>query len=173
MAAGRDLAPGRILPDSAVIAAVKANPESVGALLAVPVFNGPRQRRQAHFWFEAIAAGQAVPDAELPELTAGNRDPDVMPPSARWREREPAAAARLAVCRDAIAEIAERRQVVPQNLLSGETIRRLAWQPVVPLTIEAVREQLAKFGAREWQVDEVAHGLTSALLIAESLLTAD
>jgi len=41
----RDVAPARILPDSAIIAAAQADPKTVPQLRALPVFGGPRQRR--------------------------------------------------------------------------------------------------------------------------------
>ena len=41
----RDIAPGRILPDSAIVAAALADPKTVEELVALPVFGGSRQRR--------------------------------------------------------------------------------------------------------------------------------
>ena len=44
-AAERDVAPGRLLPDSAIIAAARANPSGPAELTQLPTFRGPRQRR--------------------------------------------------------------------------------------------------------------------------------
>ena len=41
----RDIAPGRILPDSAIINAATADPKNVEELTALPIFGGSRQRR--------------------------------------------------------------------------------------------------------------------------------
>ena len=45
MARKRDIAPGRVLPDSAMVSAVQADPVNEGALLELPVFRGRANRR--------------------------------------------------------------------------------------------------------------------------------
>lgn len=159
-AARRDVAPGRLLPDSAIVEAAKVSPKSVAALLAIPNFNGPRQRRQADRWFAAIEGALALPDDQLP-LTTGNSG-DGMPPPARWRDRDPVAAARLAASRAAVGALAEEHQVLSQNLLASDTVRRICWEPP-ELTEDAVRVRLADLGARPWQVSLTAIPLTEAL----------
>ena len=47
----RDVAPRRILPDTAIIDAAVANPKTVDELIALPVFGGRHQRRSAATWF--------------------------------------------------------------------------------------------------------------------------
>jgi ribonuclease D len=163
LAARRDVAPGRTLPDSAIVAAVRANPRSEDELVKLDVFGGSRQRRHAGYWFAALTEGREIPEAELPPLSQVNIDPEVMPAQSRWRERDPAAAARLAACKEVVARIAEANQVVAQNLLAGETTRRLAWRSVTPLTEQGVRQRLAELGARPWQIDLLAAELTTAL----------
>jgi ribonuclease D len=164
-ASERDIAPGRILPDSAIVAAVKASPRTVQELAALPVFNGPRQRRQASFWFRALAAGRALPEDELPLLAQHNDDPDAMPAQSRWRDKDPAAAIRLAACKEVVGAIAEQYQVVGQNLLAGDVVRRLAWRSVSPLDEATVADRLAELGARPWQIDLTASRLAVALAV--------
>ncbi|MCP6519263.1 HRDC domain-containing protein, partial [Klebsiella pneumoniae] len=53
LAARRDIAPGRVLPDSAIVAAAEAAPRTVEELRALPVFGGPRQRRSSRIWLGA------------------------------------------------------------------------------------------------------------------------
>ncbi|MEO9239235.1 MAG: HRDC domain-containing protein [Jatrophihabitantaceae bacterium] len=170
LAAERDVAPGRTLPDSAIIAAVKANPQTEAELIALDVFHGPRQRRLAGYWFGALTEGRRLDENELPPLAQTSADPDAMPAPSRWRDKDPAAAVRLAGCKAVVADCAAEQQVVSQNLLAGEVIRRLAWRSVTPLTEPAVRDRLAELGARPWQIDLLAAGLTVALAgtVAES-----
>ncbi|MFL6162386.1 MAG: HRDC domain-containing protein [Jatrophihabitantaceae bacterium] len=163
LAARRDVAPGRTLPDAAIIAAVRANPRTAEGLVELDVFGGPRQRRQASYWFAALAEGRQIPDAELPLLSTTIADPDAMPAQSRWRERDPAAAARLTACKEVVQQAAERHRVVTQNLLAGDVIRRLAWRSVSPLTEQTVRARLTELGARAWQVDLLAPDLVRAL----------
>jgi ribonuclease D len=162
-AAERDVAPGRVLPDAAIMSAVKANPATVEDLTGLPVFNGPRQRRQAGYWFRAIEEARSLPDSGLPTVAAVSLDPDAMPAPSRWRDRDPAAAVRLAACKAVVAAAAEKWNVVSQNLLAGDVIRRLAWRGVSPADERSVRERLRELGARDWQLDLLAADLAGAL----------
>ena len=168
LAAERDVAPGRTLPDAAILAAVKANPKSQADLGTLAVFNGPRQRRLAGYWYQALVEGRDVPEAQLPPLSQLSADPDAMPSPARWRDRDPAAAARLAAGKQVVTEVAAKHQLLSQNLLAGDALRRLAWRPVTPLTAEAVRARLVELGARPWQIDLLADRLTAALAAARA-----
>jgi ribonuclease D len=160
-AAQRDVAPGRILPDSAIVEAARLDPKRPRDLADLPVFGGPRQRRQLNRWFGALEAARALADADLPPITGGSGDG--MPAASRWRERDPAAAARLVAARAAIAELAEQHQVLAQNLLASDIVRRLCWEPPQPATEDTVRTRLAALGARPWQVELTATALTVAL----------
>lgn len=159
-AAERDVAPGRVLPDSAIIAAARANPRRPTDLVELPVFGGPRQRRQTGRWFAALSEARALPDDELPPLTGGG---DPVPPASRWRDRAPEAADRLAKCRAVVAELAERHHVLAQNLLASDVVRTLAWAPPQPPSEAAIRARLTELGARAWQVDLTSAGLAKAL----------
>jgi ribonuclease D len=160
-AAERDVAPGRVLPDAAIVEAARVEPKRPPDLLALPVFGGPRQRRQLDRWFQAITAARALPEAELPTVTAGGGDG--MPPPSRWRDRDPAAADRLARCREAVTLLATEHDVLAQNLLASDVVRRLAWQPPQPLDEPAVRARLAAAGARPWQIELTGAALAAAL----------
>jgi ribonuclease D len=160
-AAQRDVAPGRLLPDTAVVEAARVLPRRSADLAALPVFSGPRQRRQLGRWFAAVEHALALPEDELPATTGSGGDG--MPPTSRWRDRDPEAAARLAACRAAVTELAEQHSVLAQNLLASDVIRRLCWQPPAPAGETAVREHLAELGARPWQIELTAAALTTAL----------
>ena len=160
LAAARDIAPGRILPDSAIIGAVRADPRQAAELATLPVFSGPRQRRETSRWFGALAAARALPDEQLPPITGGL---DPVPPASRWRDRAPDAADRLAHGREVVAALADEHVVLSQNLLASDVLRRLAWEPPRPLSEETVRAELARLGARPWQIELTASALTEAL----------
>ena len=160
LASRRDVAAGRLLPDAAIAEAAKVMPKTAKDLLAIGIFNGPRQRKQLERWLSAIGEALALDESELPPTTGGGGDG--MPPPARWRDRDPAAADRLAACRAVVAELAQEHTVLAQNLLASDAVRRLAWEAVVP-TEDAVRERLSQVGARPWQVELTTPGLTKAL----------
>ncbi len=159
LARRRDVAPGRVLPDSAMVAAVQADPANEAALLELPVFRGRANRRLVGTWFGAIARGRALPEAELP---LHSRPGDGPPPVNRWADRDPAAATRLQAARAGLAELADKHAVPVENLLSPDVVRRLMWSPPEPVTGEAVAEVLRAGGAREWQVELTLGVLTDA-----------
>jgi ribonuclease D len=163
-AAERDIAPGRVLPDAAMVEAARVNPGSRNDRMALPVFGGPRQRRRVDRWFAALESARALPEDELPLLASGNGDG--MPASARWRDRDPEAAARPTAAREVIAALAEEHQVLAQNLLASDVVRRLCWEPPAPLQPDVVADRLAALGARPWQIDLTAERLAAALTAA-------
>jgi ribonuclease D len=160
MARRRDIAPGRVLPDSAMVSAVQADPANEGALLELPVFRGRANRRLVATWFGAIARGRALPEAELPPQSRPGEGP---PPVNRWADRDPAAATRLQVARAGLGEIAEKHAVPVENVLSPDLVRRIMWSPPEPRDAAAVAAALRAGGAREWQVELTLDVLTAAV----------
>ncbi|SFF41768.1 ribonuclease D [Blastococcus tunisiensis] len=157
LARRRDIAPGRVLPDSAMVSAVQADPANEGALLELPVFRGRANRRLVATWFGAIARGRALPEAELPPHS---RTGDGPPPVNRWADRDPAAATRLQVARAGLAELSEKHAVPVENVLSPDLVRRIMWSPPEARDAAGVGAALRAGGAREWQVE-----LTVAVLV--------
>ena len=155
----RDIAPRRILPDSAIIDAALANPKTVEDLIALPVFGGRNQRRSAATWLAALRTARESQDQ--PEET---EPPNGPPPPARWSRRKPEAAARLEAARAGLSELSERVDVPAENLVSPDLVRRLCWDwadAADPL--EAVEEFLRAGHARAWQRELVDPVLASAL----------
>ncbi len=157
LAAERDIAPGRVLPDAAVVDAASHVPASPEALAAMPVFRGRAQRRLTSYWWAAIDGAVRLSARELP---VGSPPSDGPPPVSRWADRDPEAAARLAAARAAIAAIGEERTVPVENLLLPDLLRRLCWAPPEDSDVAAA---LRRGGAREWQVDLLADVLAEAL----------
>ena len=147
--------------ETAIIEAARANPGSAQALELLPVFGGPRQRRQLPRWFAAIKAAQQLPDSELPPLLGSAQD--AVPPASRWKERDPVAAERLGRCREVITTLAAQHDVLAQNLLAAEVVRRLAWEPPAPASAVTVGDRLHELGARPWQIELTASLLATAL----------
>ncbi|WP_432503349.1 HRDC domain-containing protein [Kineococcus arenarius] len=161
----RDTSPGRLLPDSAIVAAARALPRSAQALAATGGFTGRASRTRLELWAAAVARGLALPDAELPQHAVRGDGP---PPPRTWAAKHPEAAARLAAARAAVMAIADRHAVPVENLLQPDALRRLAWQPPRPLDEAGVARALSDRGARRWQVELVTAAVTSALVEAEA-----
>ncbi|CPZ00550.1 Conserved hypothetical protein (putative exonuclease) [Mycobacteroides abscessus] len=94
LARARDVAPGRTLPDSAIVEAALADPKTRAELIALPVFGGPRQKQQADRWLAALAkarSGTAPPPVNEPTpgphryRGGGGANPR---PTLAWKPRE-------------------------------------------------------------------------------------
>ena len=155
----RDIAPGRILPDSAIIAAALADPKTAEELTKLPIFGGTKQRRSAQVWLAALEAARNNPDP--PDTAEPQNGP---PPAVRWSKRKPEAAARLDAARAALVELSARVTVPTENLVSPDLVRRLCWdwQDTADAT-GAVDAFLRDAGARSWQRQLVVPVLAQAL----------
>jgi ribonuclease D len=160
MARSRDIAPGRILPDSAIVEAALASPATVEALGEMPVFSGRATRRAVGQWFAAIEAARALPDSALPPAHVVSGGP---PPPRSWPDRDPDAAARLSALRAVVAELADKHRMPTENLLSPDAVRRIAWTPPEDASAGTIRTALAELGARPWQIELTAEAITDAL----------
>jgi ribonuclease D len=156
LAEQRDIAPGRVLPDMAIIDAAVTAPTSSNDLVQMPVFRGRAQRRLAGYWWMALSRAYELPVEQLPPATLPSDGP---PPVNRWADRDPDAAARLAAARAATTALSETHTVPVENLLLPDLLRRVCWQiPDVP-----VADALRAGGAREWQVELMSGPLEQAL----------
>ncbi len=159
IARGRDIAPGRILPDSAIINAATADPKTIDELIALPVFGGSKQRRSAKVWLDAL--NRARENTDPPDANETQVGP---PPAARWARRKPEAAARLEAARAGLAELSERVSVPAENLITPEVVRRLCWdwRPVGDVET-AVSDFLVEANVRPWQRELTVPVLITAL----------
>jgi ribonuclease D len=156
----RDVSPGRVLPDRAILAAARALPRTVPQLVALPEFATKGARRRATAWQQAIDRAMALPDAELPSMRGPKTD---APPQPRaWADRDPVAARRLAAAREVVAELVEQTAVPAENLLQPDALRRLCWTPPEPADEASIAAFLRDRQARPWQVDLVSARLAAA-----------
>ncbi|MFD6891043.1 HRDC domain-containing protein [Streptomyces sp. NPDC059957] len=156
----RDVSPGKVLGDAAIVEAALAMPLNVQALSALPGYGQRMGRRQLDQWMAAVDRAKALPEAELPQPGATPAGP---PPPRSWADKDPAAAARLAAARTAVSALAEGLNLPQENLITPDTVRRLCWEPPERLEADAVAEALAGYGARPWQIEQVTDALVTAL----------
>lgn len=161
LAQRRDVAPGRVLPDSAIVTAATANPTTTDELIRLPVFGGPRQKRQAGLWLSALEQARALSDKELPPRKSPGTG---LPPFNRWDQRNPDGAARAARVRPVIRELAETHNVPVENLLAPDVVRQICWDGVdLPATAASVDARMAAEDARAWQRELCAAPVAAAL----------
>jgi ribonuclease D len=155
-----DRAPGKVLPDAAIVEAATADPTDFAELMSLPGFRRRGGRTNARLWLAALADAREVPNDELPSTTPPQDGP---PATHRWADRDPVAAERLASAREVVTETAEKHNLPPENLIAPALVRGLAWEPPKKVTEKHIRTLLAENGAREWQIDLLAEGLAKAL----------
>jgi ribonuclease D len=158
----RDLSPGRVLPDSAIVEAARALPAVPRDLTDLPGFKGRGARRHATEWRRALDRARAQAEPNLPGTASPL--PEGPPPAHRWAERDPVAAERLTAVRTVVATLADEHSLPAENLLQPDVVRRLAWRPPEPPSPEAVGAELVEHGARPWQAELTAEPIGKALL---------
>jgi ribonuclease D len=164
----RDVTPGRILPDAAIVAAATALPTDRDALMATKGFHGRGADRYASRWVAALQRAAELDEEDLPTRSPRGDGP---PLPRAWAEKDPVAARRLVLAREALIALAEERNLPVENVLTPDYLRRTLWTP--PRTREpaaladAVAEQLGGYGARQWQIDLAGPVLVDAILTAD------
>ncbi len=160
----RDISPGRVLPDAAIVEAATTMPRTTAELADIRQFGIKLARRYLTTWIKAINRTRDMPQADLPRPNAPGDGP---PPVNRWSDRAPDAALRLEAAKATVAGIAEDVVMPTENLLLPDAVRRLAWAPPKNVDPDTVGAFLRERGAREWQIRLTAEPLATALHEAE------
>ena len=153
IARAQDIAPGRLIPDRSIMAAVNQLPTSKKDLAGNREFQGRASRSMLTEWWDAIANSTSL------EISEVELDPNHIPNHRSWEKRFPEAHVRLQVVRPLLAEKALELAIAPEILLSPDTMRRVCFEPQ-----SNIRQQLVELGARPWQIqltlDLIEQGLT-------------
>ncbi|ERK72989.1 hypothetical protein N136_00654, partial [Leifsonia aquatica ATCC 14665] len=140
-------------------AAAKALPDNKRALAALREFTGRASRTELDRWWGAIEAGRTTED--LPVLRGNG---DTLPPPRAWADRNPEADGRLKAARAALTALSEERSIPLENLLTPETLRRVAWTPPAEITAASIAEALEAHGARPWQIEATSQMIADAFV---------
>ncbi|MER8219188.1 ribonuclease D [Streptomyces sp. NPDC094143] len=156
----RDVSPGKVLGDAAIVEAALALPANVHALAALNGFGHRMGKRQLEQWQAAVDRAKALTEAQLPQPGQSVAGP---PPPRAWADKDPAAAARLSAARAGVSALAEELDMPQENLITPDTVRRVCWEPPAVVDAESVAAALTGYGARAWQVEQVTPVLVTAL----------
>ncbi|XVX18775.1 HRDC domain-containing protein [Actinomycetota bacterium] len=155
IAADRDTAVGRVLPDAAIVEIASASPRDVSQLPS-----GHRAiARYGRQWVGAVRRGLELPEDQLPAQSLRSDGP---PPPRAWADRDPVAAARLARTRELLGAFAEEHSIPIENVCSPDPLRRVVWTPPADPTLAGFEDALAGHGVRRWQREIVAPFLVQA-----------
>ncbi|MEU3784012.1 ribonuclease D [Streptomyces sp900129855] len=156
----RDVSPGKVLSDAAIVEAALALPANVHALAALNGYGHRMGRRQLEQWQAAVDRAKELSESQLPQPGQPVAGP---PPPRAWADKDPAAAARLSAARAAVSALAEELNMPQENLVAPDAVRRVCWEPPKALDQETVAAALASYGARPWQVEQVTPVLVAGL----------
>lgn len=146
-----DVSPGRLVPDASLVAAARALPKTKRDLAAMRDFSGRASRSELDRWWAAVERGLVTED--LPQLRVPGES---VPPPRAWADRNPEADRRLKRARLTVTAIAESLDLPVENLITPDTLRRVAWAPPEPVDADTIGGALADLGARPWQVEAIA-----------------
>lgn len=154
IARSTDTAPGRILPDSAILAAATTPSTSAQELLEVDGFHGRGAATHLERWWSAVQTARSLPTGALPVASPPATG---LPAPRTWEERKPEAHHRLLRAKELLAGISESMAIPVENLLAPDLVRQVCWDGPAD-----VATTLRVGGARPWQVDLLAQPLQAA-----------
>lgn len=156
-----DIAPGRILPDAALVDLALRSPKTEADVSQNAAGRVSRTvRKNQAQWLAALDRARELPESDLPALTVRSDGP---PPARAWADRDPVAAARLVQARAALGEFADAHHLPVENVLSPDSLRRTLWTPPAEATPGTISAGLHKLGARQWQIDIAAPIILEAI----------
>lgn len=155
IARSKDIAPGRLIPDRSIMAAVNQLPATKRDLAGNKEFQGRASRSMLSEWWDAIASSTSL------EISDSELDPNHIPNHRSWEKRFPEAHARLSLVRPLIAEKATELSIAPEILLSPDTLRRICFDPA-----ENISQQLKVLGARPWQIELVSQLIQQGIALS-------
>ncbi|WP_227497292.1 HRDC domain-containing protein [Planctomonas psychrotolerans] len=156
-----DTAPGRLLPDASLLHVVRALPASKRDLANMREFTGRASRTEIDRWWSAVERGLTT--SELPQFRGTGES---MPPPKAWADKNPEADRRLKRARTALATVSEEIEIPLENLLTPDTLRRIAWTPPDDISADTIGAALAEWSARPWQIERTAQLIADAFVEA-------
>lgn len=172
IAAEQDIAPGKLLNDSAIVELAIVAPTTKREFEKAlrPLGLRARWMENLKVWLDSVATAVELPEEQWPQMRTNT---DTLPPIKLWRDKFPDKYAPLSHARAAIEQLSLEKQIPVENLMTPELVRRICWAPPAGSTEELspslVEDGLKALGARQWQIDLVAPILAAALLHKEPL----
>ena len=154
----RDLAPGRVLPNAAIVAVARNLPNTMAEVAAVR--GAPRERRRLQKLFDEANRARTSNPESWPERERGAHVPN----HRNWKDSFPETAEALENVNGLLQEKSSTLQIPVEYLLKPKLVRTAVWHllhgdpetEVKPESLPELRALLKKHGARNWQLDVAA-----------------
>jgi len=158
LAAKMDVSPGRLVPDSSIMAVTRETPRSRSELAGRKDFSGRASRTYLDTWWRAIEDGLQARDLPPVRVPATG-----IPNHRNWANKFPDADARLVALKPVVEARREALNMPVENVLTPDLMRQLAWEPPADRSPNGISAFLLSLGARVWQVQQVAAGFSAAI----------
>ena len=160
-----DIAAGRLIPDSSILAAAMEKPKSRPELAAMKSFSGRASRSYLDHWWEAVSS--ALRANELPAIKPEKTD--ALPNHRNWINKFPDADRRLKFAKEKLGALCEELNLPLENLLTPEYLRQICFTPPQPISVQSIANRLLELGARKWQVKNTAEVIAAEFNRAETV----
>lgn len=173
LAAELDIAPGRVLGDEAIIELALARPDNPEEVAKIIGWRTKLDAPPFGRWLKTLSNSLSTPVEDQPEYKVASNS---LPPIRVWKDKNPLGYARLTHARALLAELSTQLKIPIENIITPEFIRRICWQepPKSKSDYQAfIENELIKFGARKWQIEQVVAPLEIAIDQTEPLVIAD
>jgi ribonuclease D len=173
LAAELDIAPGRVLGDEAIIELALARPDNLEEVAKIIGWRTKLDSPPFGRWLKTLSNSLSTPVEDQPEYKVASNS---LPPIRVWKDKNPLGYARLTHARALLAELSTQLKIPIENIITPEFIRRICWQepPKSKSDYQAfIENELIKFGARKWQIEQVVAPLEVAIDQTEPLVIAD
>ena len=157
-----DVAPNRLVPDSAILAVSTEKPKSKPELANQKSFTGRASRSYLDTWWSAVEAANKA--TILPPVRA-DWVPGI-PNHRNWAQKYPEADKRLRFAKSALIDLSQKLNLPVENLLTPEYLRNLCFTPPEEINEETVEKRLMDLGARPWQRQLTCSVITEAFNLA-------
>jgi ribonuclease D len=158
LAAKVDVSPGRLIPDSSIVAVVQNPPKTRPELASFKAFTGRARGTYLDTWWGALEKGlttRDLPPVKLPAIGTPNHR--------NWPQRFPDADARLQAAKAVINDLSKQHNVPAENILKPDSMRELCFNPPQSPDLQSLVASLLDLGARHWQIELVAPGFITAM----------
>jgi ribonuclease D len=161
LAIAKDISPGRLIPDAAIVAAVREKPKSRSELAAMRSFTGRASRTYIDTWWDSYYKGLTTEKlVELRPKATG------IPNHRNWPGKFPEANARLQWSKKLLAQLSIAVNIPQENIIAPDVVRTLCFTPPA-LDSSAIKDELRSLGVRVWQIELVTELLLESLAKAE------
>ncbi len=153
-----DLAPGRLLPDTAIISIATDAHEYAEKLEELPALRTRQVKKYSDRWIGAAKMALDLPTSQYPAPKISQDGP---PAPRNWQMRNPGAWKRLEFARAVICALAEEINVPQENLITPDAVRRILWEP--PASPAELEAQMLEMQVRPWQREKIGPILHEAI----------